>query len=621
MKKKHVLSAPGWLALFAASVLLIAAALAAFNVVTDPFGAFGDRFFTWWSYDETRNPRAAKISYLEEHRGEYDSYVIGCSSTSSFPVEDLNRVFDAKFYNLIMYGADMLDVERICFWLADNCEVKNLVLNVYIDNGASYGSPHDDISFKMPVSVSGEIFDYYKTYLFADPRYGMDKLSKRRTDSYLQAAHDVFDEKTGAYDKSKRDAEPIGSMERYLEAYPVFVNYDKTPHTLTRTEDCMKSVAAIRDLCAERGIRLTVVTAPVYYDYLLTFPEEQVREFYEALADTVPFWDFSVSSVSREPRYFYDETHFRNAAGTMAIARIAGESDVYVPGDYGVYVTPENARDVTARYFSVPEPDAGLYTADLPVLMYHHIAEESGGDGTTIGRAEFEEQLKALAGAGYEAVSVSDLLAYVENGAELPEKPVLITFDDGYASNREIGLPLLAEYGMKAVVFPIGISVGKDTYRDTGDPMTPHFTAEEAREMEGSGIFEIGSHGWDIHEVEGRDPAPIRRGILPREGESEADYIAYLRRDCEKMNEELGAVLGHRFEIFSYPYGLTCPLADVILASEGIRVSFTTAEGGNTIIRGLPQSLYGLRRINAPDYTGEELVERMRSEALGVAGR
>ena len=212
MKKKHVLSAPGWLALFAASVLLIAAALAAFNVVTDPFGAFGDRFFTWWSYDETRNPRAAKISYLEEHRGEYDSYVIGCSSTSSFPVEDLNRVFDAKFYNLIMYGADMLDVERICFWLADNCEVKNLVLNVYIDNGASYGSPHDDISFKMPVSVSGEIFDYYKTYLFADPRYGMDKLSKRRTDSYLQAAHDVFDEKTGAYDKSKRDAEPIGTL-------------------------------------------------------------------------------------------------------------------------------------------------------------------------------------------------------------------------------------------------------------------------------------------------------------------------------------------------------------------------------------------------------------------------
>ena len=44
------------------------------------------------------------------------------------------------------------------------------------------------------------------------------------------------------------------------------------------------------------------------------------------------------------------------------------------------------------------------------------------------------------------------------------------------------------------------------------------------------------------------------------------------------------------------------------------RVSFTTEEGGNTIVRGLPQSLYGLRRINAPDYTGEELLGRMRSE-------
>ena len=53
--KKWVLSLP-------VIVLILAALLAGFNYVTDPFGAFGDRFMQWFSYDETNNPRAAKIS-------------------------------------------------------------------------------------------------------------------------------------------------------------------------------------------------------------------------------------------------------------------------------------------------------------------------------------------------------------------------------------------------------------------------------------------------------------------------------------------------------------------------------------------------------------------------------
>ena len=59
--KKWVLSLP-------VIALILAALLAGFNYVTDPFGAFGDRFMQWFSYDETNNPRAAKISYLEQHQ-------------------------------------------------------------------------------------------------------------------------------------------------------------------------------------------------------------------------------------------------------------------------------------------------------------------------------------------------------------------------------------------------------------------------------------------------------------------------------------------------------------------------------------------------------------------------
>ena len=57
MESKHKLSSKGWLALFALSVVVLAAALCVFNVVTDPFGVFDDRVLGWWSYDETNNPR------------------------------------------------------------------------------------------------------------------------------------------------------------------------------------------------------------------------------------------------------------------------------------------------------------------------------------------------------------------------------------------------------------------------------------------------------------------------------------------------------------------------------------------------------------------------------------
>ena len=73
----------------------------------------------------------AKLSYLEQHHGEYDSYILGGSSTSSFPVDGFNELYDASFYNLIMYGADMRDCEKIADYLIGHYEVKNLVLNVY----------------------------------------------------------------------------------------------------------------------------------------------------------------------------------------------------------------------------------------------------------------------------------------------------------------------------------------------------------------------------------------------------------------------------------------------------------------------------------------------------------
>ena len=144
-----------WLTMFFSTVAVILALIGVFNYTTDPFGVFGDKIMNWYSYDITNNPRTAKISYLDEHYADYDSYIIGCSSTSSFPTEDFGKYLDAKFYNMIMYGADMLDVEQMVSYMIKNYTVKNLVVNVYIDNGAVYNEESNKYTHSMMPRVDG----------------------------------------------------------------------------------------------------------------------------------------------------------------------------------------------------------------------------------------------------------------------------------------------------------------------------------------------------------------------------------------------------------------------------------------------------------------------------------
>lgn len=610
MESKHKVSSRQWLVLFVLSIVLVVIGLGLFNLITDPFGAFGDRIFGWWSYNETNNPRVAKFSYLEQHHEEYDSYIIGCSSTSSYPKEQLDEYFDADFYNLIMYGADMLDVEQYVRYLIEHYTVKNLVLNVYIGNGCEYGSQTDPLTGSMPWQLDGSSAVLgYARYLFANPRYGMTKLEKLCTDSVVQDVHDVFDEESGAYDKSKRDVEPIGSMASYLTNYPVFANYPTYRSNMIAVEDCMRSVTAIRDMCQAAGVNFMVVTAPMYYDHFTCFSQKDVETFYTSLAEVTPYWDFTVSSVSREPRYFYDATHFRNCVGKMALARIFGDDSVYIPEDFGAYVTAETVAEHLTGYWDIPERNEESYTAQVPILMYHDL------EGDALPAQQMEEQIAALADAGYTSVTFEDLRAYVEQGTELPDKPVVITFDDGYLSNMLYGLPVLEKYEMQATIFVIGCSVGKDTYKDTGVAMRPHFSLEQAQEMIDSGYITIGSHGYNLHEVQGRDPDPVRRGILQRDDETEEEYVRFLREDCRQVNELLGPVLGKDVDILAYPYGLHSTLSQMILREAGIYATVTTWPGMNTIIKGMPQSLQNLNRYNIDEsITGEGLLALLEGE-------
>ena len=109
-----------WLLVFVLSLLGGVALLVAWNVVIDPFGVFGDRFFQWYAYDMTQNPRVAKIAWLDENYENYNSYVIGSSKASSLSVETLNAYTGDSYYNMTWYGGDLLDEMQPAAYIIEN---------------------------------------------------------------------------------------------------------------------------------------------------------------------------------------------------------------------------------------------------------------------------------------------------------------------------------------------------------------------------------------------------------------------------------------------------------------------------------------------------------------------
>lgn len=179
-------------------------------------------------------------------------------------------------------------------------------------------------------------------------------------------------------------------------------------------------------------------------------------------------------------------------------------------------------------------------TADVAILMYHAFTEDEADTGSLCTPAsEFARQLSALRDAGYTSVGYADLIEFVNGDGKLPEKPLLITIDDGYQNNLDLAAPLLEKYGFCANIAVIGVSIGHTTYKDTDIPITPHFSLEDARPWIERGVLTVTTHSYDMHQVTAVDGAGCRRGVLQMRGEAESDYIAALTQDYTRAQEQL----------------------------------------------------------------------------------
>lgn len=200
----------------------------------------------------------------------------------------------------------------------------------------------------------------------------------------------------------------------------------------------------------------------------------------------------------------------------------------------------------------------------IPVLTYHHIG--AGEDWLYVSEADFEQQLVYLRDQGYTPVSVAELAAGLSGKAKLPERPIVLTFDDGYEDNYRVALPILLRQGMRASFFVVTGKIGQPGY----------MTWPQAREMR-SREMEIGSHTvhhYTLNEINLR--------------EMERELLA--SRLMLESNLPAAPV------VFANPFGETAPAVVDLLAQTGYQAACSSVVGLNHP----GENLYMIRRLSVP---------------------
>jgi len=183
--------------------------------------------------------------------------------------------------------------------------------------------------------------------------------------------------------------------------------------------------------------------------------------------------------------------------------------------------TPEINRTINDAYNIV---HLGPGTVNVPILLYHHVLEGKATNQYSVSFRDFQEQLSYLKDNEYHTISLLQLVQAITVGADLPEKSVILTFDDGNENVYLNAFPLMKNYGFTGVVYIIANRINAEGF----------LSVEQIKELLSSG-WEIGSHGMNHVDLV-KNPQALR------------DEIGTSKKKIEDSLEI-------KVTSFAYPYG------------------------------------------------------------------
>ena len=201
------------------------------------------------------------------------------------------------------------------------------------------------------------------------------------------------------------------------------------------------------------------------------------------------------------------------------------------------------AEPVTSFDKNVPMKAAG---ESVPVLMYHSITYEKGND-VCLPPEKLEEQFKYLKDNGYYTITLNELYEYLTNNTPIPQKSVVLTFDDGYENNYTAMFPILKKYNFKATIFVITSNIDKDP-----------------RSLTSSQLLEMEKYGVDIesHTVNHDNLKEITK-------DKQLETLVQSKQYLEKL-------LNKKVNYMAYPYGAHNNDAVEAVKAAGYTMAFTT---------------------------------------------
>jgi len=222
-------------------------------------------------------------------------------------------------------------------------------------------------------------------------------------------------------------------------------------------------------------------------------------------------------------------------------------------------------------------------------VAFHNVIDRSGdGDENAVTVAKLVGFFEWLQANRWTAIGLDDLERARSGTRPLPDRAVLLTFDDGYRSLYTRVYPLLLAYKLPAVAALVGswmAGPARETAR-RGDDLIPGsnrlISWDEAREMARSGLVEFVSHSYDLHRSHpanpqgGELPAPDSRAYDPATGyETESAYRQRIRADLERSRDQLQKELGVAPKALAWPFGRYTQAAREEAAAAGYRFLLT----------------------------------------------
>ncbi|MFA5047635.1 MAG: polysaccharide deacetylase family protein [Patescibacteria group bacterium] len=214
----------------------------------------------------------------------------------------------------------------------------------------------------------------------------------------------------------------------------------------------------------------------------------------------------------------------------------------------------------------------------VPILMYHYI--EPVPTSTPLPHLYlnpqiFEDQLKTIKNASYNTVFVRDIGENIVNGKSLPDKPIALTFDDGYEDFYTNIFPLLKKYQVKATFYIIVYFLNEPGY----------LTDAQIKELADSDLVEIASHTLDH---------PDLRQI----------GIERARRELKESRTKLAQISGHPVDDFAYPFGFFSSRDERVAKEAGYLTAASTYPGTEQS----KEKIFSLYRLRPGSRSGQYLL-------------